>query len=226
MAVPEHTTAHLILYHLNDWFFSRQPAFYWVINHLVTHHWSLPSQSVRGKSIINDLPSSHQTAPHWQVRSNVNQCCFHCLDSGKQSHVITVCFLRSELISFSVTEGRRLFSYLWVWRSYVRRWRRTPSAPGGSLPGCQTVSTLSSNRGTAERRGNRSAQTERRCISKQVKVVRHAGFTYTVVRKRPSSIREVQHEKCWEHSICCLVPSAILYQRGPENRGGAQIWTR
>lgn len=69
----------------------------------------------------------------------------------------------------------KALSYLWAWRSYVRQWRQTPSAPGGSLLGCQTVSTLSSNRGTAERRGNRSAQTERRCISKQDSLTQSSG---------------------------------------------------
>lgn len=66
--VYEHASVHLILYYLNELTLrcvisQYQPAFYRVIDHLVTNNRPLLSVSVRRKtlSIINDSPSSHQT---------------------------------------------------------------------------------------------------------------------------------------------------------------------
>lgn len=82
--VYEHATVHLILYYLNELTLrcvisQYQPAFYRVIDHLVTNNRPLLSVSVRRKtlSIINDSPSSHQTGRIIQMCIKV----LFCLDS-------------------------------------------------------------------------------------------------------------------------------------------------
>lgn len=174
-----HSTFNIVLLEWTDLSIRQyQPAFYCVINHLVTHNWSLPSQSFRRKSIINDLPSSRQTSSSPAGSSKCKSILFGQwkIQQCRQEHIITVLPLR--FLNHIVTMRLKLISvsftgylskertHLWVWRVYVRRWRWTPSARGGSLLGCPTVSRLSSNRGTAERRGTRSGQTDREALHK------------------------------------------------------------